>query len=84
MKPIKSVAVIDDDDHAALTIIHALQDADFDPFRQDAADNIDELVESIIQKSDAAVCDHRLRYGAFADISGAELAAALVAPEFNT
>lgn len=75
---IKKVAVIDDDDHAALTIIHALEDGDFEPYRQEAANSVEELATSIIANSDAAVCDHRLRYGAFADISGAELAAALV------
>ncbi len=78
MKPIRKVAVVDDDDQAALTIIHALEDGRFSPYRQEAADNLMDLAELIIRDSDAAVCDHRLRYGAFADISGAELAAALV------
>lgn len=77
-KPIKVVAVVDDDDDAAMTIIHALEDARFRPYRQVAANSIAELANSIVKNSDAAVCDHRLRYGAFADVSGAELAAALV------
>jgi CheY-like chemotaxis protein len=78
MKPIRTVAVVDDDDHAALTIIHALEDGRLTPYRQEAADSLAELANLIILNSDAAVCDHRLRYGAFADISGAELAAVLV------
>lgn len=78
MKPIKIVAVVDDDDQAALTIIHALEDGRFEPYRQEAAESLAALADLIILNSDAAVCDHRLRYGAFADISGAELAAALV------
>ncbi|EPJ86614.1 hypothetical protein [Pseudomonas sp. CFII68] len=78
MKSIKTVAVVDDDDQAALTIIHALEDGRFEPYRQEAAESLAALADLIILNSDAAVCDHRLRYGAFADISGAELAAALV------
>lgn len=78
MEQIRNIAVVDDDDDAALTIIHALEDAGFSPFRQSAEQNIADLVHAIISNSDAAVCDHRLRYGGFADISGAELAAALV------
>jgi CheY-like chemotaxis protein len=78
LEPIKKVAVVDDDDDAALTIIHALEDAGFNPFRQTATENILDLAHSIISNSQAAVCDHRLRYGGFADISGAELAATLV------
>lgn len=77
-KSIKHVAVIDDDDQAALTIIHALEDGRFSAYRQNPADTLEELIRLIIQNSDAAVCDHRLRYGAFADISGAELASRLI------
>lgn len=69
---------MDDDEHAALTIIHTLEDAKFKPYRQEAAENICDLVHAIMANSEAAVCDHRLRYGGFADISGAELASALV------
>lgn len=72
------VAVIDDDDQAAQTIIHALEDGLFQAYRQKPADTIDKLAQLIIDGSDAAVCDHRLRYGGYADISGAELAANLI------
>ena len=37
-----------------------------------------EMVEDIVARSDAAVCDHRLRYGGFGDFSGADLAARLI------
>jgi CheY-like chemotaxis protein len=84
MKSIRTVAVVDDDDQAALTIIHALEDGSFTPYRQDAAENLSALAELIILNSDAAVCDHRLRYGAFADISGAELAAVLIEKKHPT
>lgn len=78
MPSIHRVAVVDDDDQAALTIIHALQDGKFEPYRQEAMGSVEELVASIMAGSDAAVCDHRLRYGAFADVSGAELASKLM------
>jgi CheY-like chemotaxis protein len=78
MKLIHTVAVIDDDDEAAMTIIHALEDGGFTAYHQAPADNIEDLTVSIIRDSDAAVCDHRLRYGGFADVSGAELAASLI------
>jgi len=78
LKSIKSVAVVDDDDDAALTIIHALEDAGFLPFRQPAGGTVHELAMIIKANSEAAICDHRLRYGGFADISGAELAATLI------
>lgn len=84
LRPIRTVAVIDDDDQAAQTIIHALEDGRFKPYRQEAADGLTALATLIIANSDAAVCDHRLRYGAFADISGAELAAALVEKKHPT
>lgn len=84
MKSIRTVAVVDDDDQAALTIIHALEDGRFTPYRQEAAENLAALADLIILNSDAAVCDHRLRYGAFADISGAELAAVLIEKKHPT
>lgn len=61
-----------------MTIIHALQDGKFEPFRQAPLQTMTELVASIVENSDAAVCDHRLRWGGFADVSGAELAANLI------
>ncbi|WP_226470109.1 hypothetical protein [Luteimonas panaciterrae] len=84
MRAIKTVAVIDDDDDAAETIIGALEDGDFTAFRQEAHESIEELVNAIVTSSDAAVCDHRLRYGGFADISGADLASRLVLREHPT
>lgn len=75
---IKTVAVIDDDQEAADTIISTLEDGDFTAFHQKELDSIDALISSIVSNSDAAVCDHRLRYGGFADISGADLAARLI------
>lgn len=84
MCAIKIVAVIDDDEEAAATIIGALEDGDFSAFRQEPHDSIEDLVDAIVKGSDAAVCDHRLRYGGFADISGADLAARLVLKEHPT
>lgn len=79
LKTIRRVAVVDDDEDAAMTIIHTLEDARFEPYREPAAPYIAGLVASIVKNSDAAICDHRLRYGGFADVAGAELAAALIA-----
>ncbi|HHA2913091.1 hypothetical protein I5V61_01090 [Stenotrophomonas maltophilia] len=81
MPSITRVAVVDDDDHAALTIMHALEDGKFKPYRQEAMGSVQELVDSILASSDAAICDHRLRYGAFADVSGAELASRLMSAD---
>lgn len=77
MHSIHTVAVIDDDDEAAQTIINTLEDAGFEAFRQPAFDTIKEMTESIIENSDAAVCDHRLRNRAYADMEGAELGSEL-------
>lgn len=77
-RSIKRVAVIDDDEDAAETVISALVDGKFEAFRQKAHENISDLINDVIANSDAAVCDHRLRYGAFADIEGADLASRLI------
>jgi len=74
---IKKVAVVDDGDDTAQTMINVLEDGEFDAYRQQPSASLDSLVEEILQNSDAAVCDHRLRYGGFGDLSGADLAARL-------
>lgn len=74
---IKTVAVVDDGDDTAQTMINVLEDGEFEAYRQQPADSLDSLVEEIVENSDAAVCDHRLRYGGFGDLSGADLAARL-------
>lgn len=84
MGAIKVVAVIDDDEEAAETVIGALEDGGFKAFRQEAHDSIEDLMDAIVKNSDAAVCDNRLRYGGFADISGADLASRLVLREHPT
>lgn len=84
MNSIRRVAVIDDSDDAASTMINVLEDGEFDAYRQGPAGSIEELVEQIVANSDAAVCDHRLRYGGFQDLSGADLASRLVQREHPT
>jgi CheY-like chemotaxis protein len=84
MNQINKVAVVDDDDEAAMTMIHTLEDAGFVAFRQPAFDTIQQMADAIIEGSDAAVCDHRLRYGAYADITGAQLGAELVRRQHPT
>ncbi|UYK76504.1 hypothetical protein NG825_19110 [Xanthomonas sacchari] len=74
---IKTVAVVDDGDDTAQAMINVLEDGNFEAYRQDASTSLEALVEEIISRSDAAVCDHRLRYGGFGDLSGADLAARL-------
>ncbi|WP_123646507.1 hypothetical protein [Lysobacter enzymogenes] len=83
-RPLKRIAVVDDDDEAAMTLIHTLEDADLTPFRVAPLDSIELLVSEILKNSDAAVCDHRLRYGGFSDVSGAELAARLIQEKHPT
>ena len=75
---IKVVAVIDDGDDTAQTMINVLEDGDFTAYRQNPTATVEEMVEDIVARSDAAVCDHRLRYGGFGDFSGADLAARLI------
>ncbi|WP_155273607.1 hypothetical protein [Xanthomonas arboricola] len=74
---IRTVAVVDDGDDTAQAMINVLEDGDFEAYRQAASSSLEALVEEIVNKSDAAVCDHRLRYGGFGDLSGADLAARL-------
>lgn len=81
MSSIKRVAVVDDSDDTATTMINVLEDGEFDAYRQGHAGTIEELVDQIVRNSDAAVCDHRLRYGGFQDISGADLASRLIQRE---
>lgn len=81
MNPIKRVAVVDDSDDTAASMINVLEDGEFDAYRQEQTGTIEELVDEIVNNSDAAVCDHRLRYGGFQDISGADLASRLIQRE---
>ncbi|NMT35299.1 hypothetical protein HGQ62_11695 [Stenotrophomonas maltophilia] len=75
MNGIKRVAVVDDVPDAALAIIHALEDAEIHGFLVDQCESSSALVDLIVSTSDAAIFDHRLSYGGFADVTGAELAA---------
>lgn len=75
---INNVAVIDDVPDAALAIIHALEDVDIKAFLVEQCDSAEELVQNIIDTSDAAIFDHRLSYGGFANVTGAELAAMVI------
>ena len=78
MKEIKRVAIIDDVPDAALAIIHALEDIDVHAYLVESCESIDDLVTGIVNNSDAAIFDHRLSYGGFANVTGAELASMAV------
>lgn len=77
--PIRRVAIVDDDLDSARTIKIALEDADFQvSIVPQEINEIDKIVEAIRTSADAAICDHRLRYGGRGDLEGAELAARLI------
>jgi CheY-like chemotaxis protein len=79
------VAVVDDDPQGAAVMLEVLEDAGYSSFHVEA-DNptLDALVNQIRTSADAAICDHRLRYGAFGDFSGSELAARLIEANIPT
>ena len=76
---LRDIAIIDDDANQALVTSEIVSHAGFNPivlrgpFRKVA-----KLVTEVSTRAQAAVCDHRLRYGGFADFTGAEAAAKLI------
>ncbi|RYZ88270.1 MAG: hypothetical protein EOP04_09755 [Proteobacteria bacterium] len=78
-----NVSIIDDDKNAANITKIAVEDAGYDPLMFDGpTDSIKSAAEFIMAKSEAAVCDHRLRPGGLANFDGAELVAHLIGEKF--
>jgi CheY-like chemotaxis protein len=73
------VAIIDDDADQALVTSEIVSHAGFNPIIFSGPfKKVDKLVSAVTARAQAAVCDHRLRYGGFADFTGAEATAKLV------
>lgn len=86
-----AVAIVDDDPNAAQVTKMTVEDANLetllierDPAIQKVAKEtgMKRVARIILQKADAAVCDHRLRPGGFAPFDGAELVAFLISKSF--
>jgi hypothetical protein len=82
-----SVAIIDDDPNAAAVTQMAVEDAGLQTWLVQRDPRIQKLTkersmkliaQNILQKAEAAVCDHRLRPQGFAKFDGAELVAFLI------
>ncbi len=71
---LKRVAVIDDEPDVRASYSDFLEDLDLDPI--DEAGPLDPLnlfVEKSLQRSDAAICDYRMRVSDYAGFDGAQL-----------
>lgn len=79
------IAIIDDDPRGRNVTRQDVLDMGALPFVFDAAfatKTVPEAAEAIVENSDVAICDHRLRRGGYANFDGAELVAHLVGRGF--
>ena len=73
---IKKIAIIDDNSDARDSMGECIEDADMEPvFEPPGRDTIEQYVQRIMNSSDAAIFDHHLRPGNYADFDGAEAVA---------
>ncbi len=80
---LRDVAIIDDDANQALVTSEIVSHAGFNPIVLEGPfKKVDKLVTAVRARAQAAVCDHRLRYGGFADFTGAEATAKLISVGF--
>ncbi|HEY5758537.1 MAG TPA: hypothetical protein VIU34_22075, partial [Steroidobacter sp.] len=80
---LRDVAIIDDDANQALVTSEIVSHAGFNPIVLEGPfKKVDKLVTAVRARAQAAVCDHRLRYGGFADFTGAEVTAKLISVGF--
>jgi CheY-like chemotaxis protein len=78
-RAMRDIAIIDDDANQALVTSEIVRHAGFNPVVLDGPfKKVTKLVTAVTERAQAAVCDHRLRYGGFADFTGAEATAKLV------
>ncbi len=78
-KPIHNIAIVDDIEDARSSMSDIVHDAGFVPFPYTEIKeySLDQFVSRIIQDSDAAVFDHNLSVGGYANFDGAEAVADL-------
>lgn len=81
---IEKVAVVDDIKDKRETLCDEVEDADFTPapIEEGTFGDINELVNLIKKLSNAAICDHFLQHGNFAQFLGAELVSLLYLSRF--
>ena len=73
---IKKIAIVDDSPEARDLMGECIADADMEPIFQDPGrDSVEDYISRIKQTSDAAIFDHHLRPGNYADFDGAEAVA---------
>lgn len=76
---IRRIAVVDDDPSQADVMGELVREAGYEPvILGPRFDRVEDLVGTIRQSADAAICDHRLRPRNFAPFDGAEAVAGLV------
>lgn len=74
-----TIAIVDDNAHAAETVGYAVEDAGFTPWIfPGKGGSVESAVSKIKENAQAAICDHRLSPLGFANFDGAELAARLI------
>ena len=74
----KTIALIDDDKNAANTLSVLLEDAGFEPLvLREPLGSLSEATAFIKTRTQAALCDHRLRHFSLIPFTGAELVAQL-------
>ena len=77
-RSISRVAVVDDDSSQADVMSELVREAGYEPVILGTSFNhVNDLVVSVLEGADAAICDHRLRPRGFAQFDGAEAVAGL-------
>lgn len=83
IKDIRKVAVIDDKPAACEAMAEAVEDANLEPVTyQDRIESISNFIPRVIKDTDAAIFDHCLKPGNYADFDGAEAVSRLYKKKF--
>lgn len=71
---LRKVAVIDDEPYARASYADYLEDLGLEPVDQPGPlGTLEQFIKSSLERSDAAICDHRIRMGDYAEFTGAQL-----------
>ena len=82
-RELKTVAIVDDDDSARSSYRFTIEDLDLEPDPWEGPlPDVAKCVEEIVERSDAAICDHHLRVRDYSRFDGAELVAACYGRHF--
>ncbi|MCK5057333.1 MAG: hypothetical protein KAT34_11795 [Candidatus Aminicenantes bacterium] len=82
-KNIRKVAVIDDNRIACEAMAEVVEDANLEPMPyQGRLESINDFIPRVMEETDAAIFDHRLKPGNYADFDGAEAVSHLYKKKF--